>query len=284
MPNSDCKHRCYMQWIKLSLVVVALSIAACMTARGPATSQAKPITAVAAYRTTSPSADRGEVHDPVALLEEALARCDRRVQDYECIFERQERLNGKLEAPQRMRVRYHDQPLTIHMVWLENVDQVQQAWYAEGENISDDGKPQVVIEPAGKVLKALAPRISIDAQGELAKKSSRFTIDQFGFRSTLERILAGVRRFENDGVMQIEYAGTGAIDQRPTHVIVRRLPYDGPDSPYPEAKLIVHLDQETLMPLAVYCFADAGEQVLLGSYITTQVRSNTGWRHGCDGI
>ena len=278
-----------MRWIRLSIAVVAVSIAACMSGRGPAVTQAKtgPASAMtAAYASADPGViDRDATpRDPVALLEEALVRCDRDVRDYECVFERRERIGGRLYPAQRMRVRYNDHPRTVHMVWLDNIDQVRQAWYAEGENLSAAGDEQVIIEPAGRLLRAVAGRIAIDAHGDLARRSSRFTIDQFGFRSTLERILDGIHRFEAGGVMRIDYAGTGRIGGRATHVIVRRLPYDGPDGPYPEAKLIVHLDRQTLMPVAVYCYADPGEQVLLASYVTTQVTTNTGWRSTSDGI
>lgn len=286
MPQSETSHRRTGRWIVPTLAFAVLSILACVTSTGPAVSQAKPTAQSASYSTanTRPIDRTVTSHDPIALLEQALIRCDRDIRDYECVFERQERINGELLPTQRVKVAYNDDPRTVHMVWLEDNGQVRQAWYADGENLSDEGETQVVIEPAGKVLRALAPPIELDPNGDIALRTSRFGINQFGFRVTLERILDGVHRFGADGVMQIAYVGEGQIDDRPTHVIVRRLPYTGPDSPYPEAKLIVHLDQEWLVPVAIYCYADAGEQELIGRYVTTQIKLNTGWRAKSNGI
>jgi len=286
MPHAETRHHRARRWIVPSLAFTLLSILACIATTGPAVTQANPTAQSASYSSaTNRSINRTVTsHDPVALLEQALIRCDRDIQDYECVFERQERIDGELLPTQRVKVAYNDDPRTVHMVWLENIGQVRQAWYADGENLNDSGEPHVVIEPAGKILRALAPRISLDPNGDIARRSSRFGINQFGFRSTLERILEGVRRFDADGVMQIAYVGEGRIDNRPTHVIVRRLPYTGPDGPYPEAKLIVHLDQQWLVPVAVYCYADAGEQTLLGRYVTTQIKLNTDWRTRSNGI
>ncbi len=70
--------------------------------------------------------------------------------------------------------------------------------------------------------------------------------------------------------------GEGAIDGRPTYVLIRHLPYDGPNGTYPDALMVLHLDQEWLLPTAVYCYADREGKELLGSYVFTNVRLNTG--------
>ena len=40
--------------------------------------------------------------------------------------------------------------------------------------------------------------------------------------------------------------------------------------------MVLHLDQEWLLPTAVYCYADHEGKELLGSYVFTNVRLNTG--------
>ena len=62
---------------------------------------------------------------------------------------------------------------------------------------------------------------------------------------------AGSAIAAEQGVLNIRYAGTGVIDGRPTFVIVRDLPYSGPRGPYPDARMVLHLDQEWLLPVAV---------------------------------
>jgi hypothetical protein len=54
------------------------------------------------------------------------------------------------------------------------------------------------------------------------------------------------------------------------------LPYDGPEGTYPDARMVLHLDQEWLLPTAVYSYADHEGKDLLGSYVFTKVRLNPG--------
>jgi hypothetical protein len=75
-------------------------------------------------------------------------------------------------------------------------------------------------------------------------------------------------------VPEWKHEGEGSIDGRPTFVLARYLPYTGPNGKYPDARLVVHLDQEWLLPVGIYSYADREARVLLGSYISTEVELN----------
>ena len=66
------------------------------------------------------------------------------------------------------------------------------------------------------------------------------------------------------------------VDHRPG-IILRDLPYAGPTGAYPDARMVLHLDQQWLLPVAVYSYADHAQKVLLGSYVFTQVEVNPGF-------
>ena len=76
------------------------------------------------------------------------------------------------------------------------------------------------------------------------------------------------------GVLDIRYDGPGRVDGRPTYVLVRHLPYSGPEGEFPDARLVLHLDQEWLLPVAIYSYGDREEKELLGSYVLTSVKLN----------
>ena len=43
---------------------------------------------------------------------------------------------------------------------------------------------------------------------------------------------------------------------------------------WPDRTLVIHLDKEMLIPALCLCYADEQQQVLLGKYMTTDVRLN----------
>jgi len=226
-------------------------------------------------RAGSPT-QRSTAPDPLEMLRAAERRCEQEVRDYRCIFLRQERMGRKLSKQQAIDVLYRAEPRSVYMTWTRNTDRVKRALYIEGVNLGKRGEQQVRVEPAGALIRLVVDELSIPVRGKEARKSSRHTIDQFGFHAVLERINRSNERFKQLGVLQWAYEGEGVIDGRPTHVLARHLPYTGPHGRYPDARLVVHLDQAWHLPVAVYSYADKHERMLLGSYVSTQVKLNPG--------
>lgn len=222
------------------------------------------------------SADQPARPNPVELLRDAQRRCEREVRDYRCVFLRQERIGKKLTQEQAIDVLYRAEPRSVHMTWTHNADRVKRALYIKGVNLDKHGEEQVRVEPAGALIRLVVDELSVPVNGKEARKSSRHTIDQFGFHAVLARINHSNARFEKLGVLRWTYEGQGVIDGRPTQVLVRHLPYTGPKGQYPDARLVVHLDQRWQLPVAVYSYADKHEQVLLGSYVSAKVDLNPG--------
>lgn len=214
--------------------------------------------------------------DPTQTLSIALERCVREVRDYRCVFVRQERLGGKLSAEQAVRVLYRDEPRSVYMTWIRNADRVRRVLYVKGLHLGSHGEEQALVEPAGAIIRLFIDELKVPIRGPEARKSSRHYIDDFGFRAVLERLNRDNRRFAEQGVLDCRYVGEGKIGGRPTHVLVRHLPYTGPNGEYPDARQVLHLDQQWLLPLAIYSYADNQETVLLGSYVSTRVRLNEG--------
>ena len=215
--------------------------------------------------------------DPWALARLGRQRYEREIHDYTCVFLKQERIGNKLRDVEEIEVRFHDEPKTVYMIWRQNADQAKRALFKDTpEFVNDKGEKVARVEPAGALIRLVVSDILMPIHGKRARQSSRRFIDEFGFRSTFI-LLDRYNQLGMDlGVLDLRYEGEGNVDGRPTYQIVRYLPYDGPDGIWPDAKLVMHIDQEWLLPTAVYSYADHAGTVLLGSYVHTQVKLNPG--------
>jgi len=216
--------------------------------------------------------------DPLALPRLALDRYASRVREYRCILYKQERIRGRLGKREKIEVRYRENPYTVYMIWKKNAGQVRRALYMDTPDFVDDrGRKVARVEPAGAVIRLFDSQIDIPIDGKRSREASRRSIDEFGFRAVLELLVHYNLLAERNGVLDYRYSGTGQIDGRPTFVFTRYLPYQGDEGIYPDAKLVIHIDQEWLLPTALYSYADRDGKVLLGSYVFTNVQINPGF-------
>ncbi len=219
-------------------------------------------------------------NDPGALLRVAAEQYEQNIRSYSCTFWRQERVRGELTKQQGIEVLYREAPRTILMNWIVNPVQVKRCLYVAGHNRNKRGEECALVEPAGSLVRLIASKVSIPIHGTRARESSRHAIDEFGFRATIERVLTVNQRAERRGDLDFRIIGTDEIDGRATTVLERRLPYAGAGGDYPDARLIVHIDTEWLLPVAVRSYADANGEQLLASYTMTDVRLNAEFDDG----
>lgn len=213
--------------------------------------------------------------DPMALVRLGREWYDREVREYRCVLVKQERLGDKLTELQEIELRFREQPFAVYMLWRVNADEARRALYMHGREFVDKkGRHLARVEPNGAIARLFVKDIYLPIDGPEAKRVSRRAIDEAGFRATFELLESYNAIAAEQGVLDLRYAGTGVIDGRPTFVIVRDLPYSGPRGPYPDARMVLHLDQEWLLPVAVYSYADHQERELLGRYEFTNVDLN----------
>jgi len=207
-----------------------------------------------------------------------LERYDREIREYRCVLLKQERLDDGMTPVQEIEVRFRAKPQTVYMLWRTNADDVKRALFIDdGQNLTDDGRKQARVEPAGSLVRLLVKDIYMPIDGPEARQASRRTIEECGFRATFALLEKYNALAAERGVLDFKYSGTGVVDGRPTFVIVRTLPHGGADDIYPDARMVMHLDQEWLLPVAVYSYADPAEKELLGSYVFTKVELNPGF-------
>jgi hypothetical protein len=212
-------------------------------------------------------------NDPMGLITKGWQRYKTEIEDYRFTLVKQERLGGELGEVQEIEVRYRKDPPAVYMLWKKNADGARRALRksAQGDYVNKDGEALVRVEPNGAVARLFTRDIFVEMNGAEARKTSRRTIDEAGFGATFELLHKYNELAKKHGVLDMRYEGTSAVDGRPTFVIVRDLPYKGEKGPYPDARMVMHLDQEWLLPVAVYSYADHEEKKLLGRYIFTDV-------------
>lgn len=218
--------------------------------------------------------------DPVAFLsycQKSWAQNPAR--DYECRFLSQERIGQRLTPVQEVAARVRRQPFSVDMTWLKNPGAAKRAMYVEGKWNDARGRALAWFKPAGALLELVAPRVQQPIHGARAKAAARRSMDQFGFDRTLDLIVKYTQQAREAGELDLRYAGTGAIDDRPTFVFERVLPFKGDgggEQDYPDALLRFHIDQGWLVPTACFSFGDTGGQELLGAYVITDVQFDVG--------
>lgn len=211
--------------------------------------------------------------DPLGFLRYCRESCAKNIRAYRCIFLKQERIRGVLGAEQEIEVVFREEPFSVHMKWLRNPGGAEEAVYVAGELRDEEGRELGRFKPAG-VIGLLVDEVTLPIDGKEARKDSRRTLNQFGFRNTLDLIVKYCDAALTSPEYSLKFTGVGKIGGRSTLTFERMLPYSGEDGAYPDRLLEVHIDQAWLVPLGCFAYADDRKERLLGSYVFTDVELN----------
>ncbi|MBI4717985.1 MAG: DUF1571 domain-containing protein [Planctomycetes bacterium] len=213
--------------------------------------------------------------DPLAFLRQCLTKCARDIRDYRCVMTKQERIDGVLSAEQEVEVAFREAPFSVDMCWTKNAGRVRRLTYVAGR-LAEGGREFAWIIPSGAAGLLLAAGLKTDIHGADALRESRRAVDDFGFRKTLERVIAACERARDEPAYRLRYLGIGRLDDRECHVFERLLPYHDEGGPFPDRRLLLYIDREWLVPTASVAYADVESRELLGCYLFADVRFNLG--------
>ncbi|UCG33016.1 MAG: DUF1571 domain-containing protein [Phycisphaerales bacterium] len=213
--------------------------------------------------------------DPLGFLRKVRDRYRAEVRDYRCRFTKQERVGRAVRPIEKMNVMFMEDPYSVLMTWPESPRPAQRVLYVKDKWADSDGQPMAMVEPE-PVLKLLTGVIKRPIDDRLARSKARRRVNQFGFGRSLDLIIEYAEKAKAKGQLRLEYRGRSSIAGRPTYVLVRHLPYTGDGGMYPDRVLVCHIDEEYLLPTAVFTYADDLEQETLGVYITTDIELNVG--------
>jgi hypothetical protein len=211
-------------------------------------------------------------NNPFAFLENCLKHCEQEVRAYQLIMQKQERLQGRLQNKEVIEVAFRDQPYSVAMHWIEGARKADRVAYVVGEN-----EGLMLAHPtgvAGKFVKSVKRQVD----SEEARESGRYTLDQFGFKNSLKRILASMQEAKNKQQLRVEFQGEAKVfesDQRVCFKLKRTFSQPDPDG---TQELTLYVDREKYLPLGIVVKGKVdpatGNRELLGEYFFRDVRLN----------
>lgn len=211
-------------------------------------------------------------NDPFAFLENCLKHYDQTVRGYQLTMQKQERLQGRLQNKEVIEVAFREQPFSVSMRWLEGAKKADRVAYVAGEN---DG--MMLAHPtgvAGKLVKVVKRKVD----SEEARESGRYTLDQFGFKNSLKRILGSMQDAKKKNNLHLEFLGEAKVlesDQRICFKLKRT--YAQPENDGTQ-ELTVYVDRENFLPVGIVVKGKidpaSGNRELLGEYFFRDLRLN----------
>lgn len=239
-------------------------------------------TLLAAERETAEPFEKRIRRDPLSALIEARDLHLRHVKDYQCTLIKQEALPSGMSEEQEIDVKFRQEPYSVLFHWRRNpgladrVLYVKDRWVDTGAEDPDD-RDLAVCQP-GPVARLLVKSLKQPIHGKLAKRTSRRSLDEFGFTRALDLLIKYCQKAKADGVLKLEFCGESRFDGRPVWVIRRHLPYTGEDGGYPDKLAEILIDKEYRVPVAVYCFSENAKDPkhLLGKYEYRNIKLHAG--------
>jgi len=211
-------------------------------------------------------------NNPFGFLENCLKHCEKEVRAYQLTMQKQERLQGRLQNKEIIEVAFREHPYSVAMHWLEGARKADRVAYVAGEN---DG--MMLAHPtgvAGKFVKSVKRKVDSDE----ARESGRYTLDQFGFKNSLKRILASMQEAKKKQQLRLDFLGEAKVlesDQRVCFKLKRTFSEPDPDG---TQELTIYVDREQFLPLGIVVKGKVdpatGNRELLGEYFFRDLKLN----------
>ncbi|HYA41625.1 MAG TPA: DUF1571 domain-containing protein [Syntrophobacteraceae bacterium] len=203
--------------------------------------------------------------DAILPLLELMEASYAKVNDYQAVFRKQERVEGKLLPEETILLKFQ-KPLRIYMNWISDPLRGQEALYVEGKN---DNK---LVAHRGGILGVIT--LSLDPGGAAAMKGNRHPITDTGFGFIVEQLNNNINRALRHGELQITRIGEEYFEGRPATVVEAGFtPREA--GKYPCSRLVIHIDRELMLPIGNFFYDEKG--VLLEKYSYTDVKLNVGF-------
>jgi hypothetical protein len=211
-------------------------------------------------------------NDPFAFLQNCLKLYEKNIRGYKVTMQKQERLQGRLQNRELIEVAFREQPFSVFMRWLDGAKKADRVVFVAGEN-----EGMMLAHPAG-VAGKLVKVVKRKVDSEEARQSGRYTVDQFGFKNSLQRILTSMETAKRKGTLHLEFLGETKVfecDQRICFKLKRT--YAAPEADGTE-DLTLYVDRENLLPIGIVVRGKidgaTGNRELLGEYFFREIRLN----------
>lgn len=132
----------------------------------------------------APFADGSDELDRALDLARESLKTLKKIRDYQCIFQRQERVGGALLEETRMEMKVRQTPFSVYMRFIDPPSAAgREVIYVEGAN---DGN----LVAHGTGLQQAVGTVQLDPNGMIAMRGGRYPITDAGMTKLVEKLLA----------------------------------------------------------------------------------------------
>jgi hypothetical protein len=205
--------------------------------------------------------DPGDILPILEQMESSYAR----VKDYQAVFHKQERLEGRL-LPEETIILKFQKPLKIYMNWTGEPSKGTEALYVQGEY---DNK---LIAHSGGLLRFYT--VSVDPRDPIPMKGNRHPITEAGFGFIIEELKRNLDSALPHKEFQIVRIAEEVFEGRPARVIEARFT-PGEGRKYYASRFVMHVDKELLLPVGNLFYDE--NNLLFEKYFFADVKLNVGF-------
>ena len=206
-------------------------------------------------------------NDPVEFLQQGLDRYSKEVQGYRCIFDKQEKVNGKLRPKESIRVHFREQPFSVHMEWLKGKDLAYKSLWVRGDN--DD---LLIV----RALFSFGPIKHRKIDADDVKATSRFPVTQFGMYLGAKDTVEYMAKAKAAGKLHVKYLGLERAKEVGNRLCYKfvRTPYDAPEGLAKENlnELTIYIDAQTRLQVGSVLKDTNGK--LIAEYLFREIELN----------
>ncbi|MFL5244988.1 MAG: DUF1571 domain-containing protein [Gemmataceae bacterium] len=213
--------------------------------------------------------------DPVGFIENCLRRYKREDKGYTLTFEKQERINKKLQPNEVIAAKYRQEPFSVLLRWERGARMADAILYVEGQNqdkVDGQMKSMLLVHPSG-VAGRLIQFVKRDPDGKEAKQSGRYTIKGFGLEQGMLLTWNSWKKAQKEDALHVEYLGVVNLKEagdRPCYKL-RRTQYKQPEEDG-ITELTIYVDKETWLQIGSELKGEEGKWI--AKYYFRDIRLN----------
>ena len=186
------------------------------------------------------------------------------VEDYSCVFLKEERLDGKMQKPETILFKFQ-KPFRVYMKWIKDPNKGRELLFVPGKY---DNKLKVHI---GGLLNFILPSITISPDSPMVLEHSRHSITGAGLGNLINSLIDQFELAKQQGDLRVIVHGAEKVQGTDCLRVERVLPKD---KGYYCHRLMLYLNKENHVPVKVMVYD--WNDVLIEAYTFSQVQWNLG--------
>lgn len=192
----------------------------------------------------------------VRVLVEKMTESVSRVDDYTCIFTKQEYVDGKLLPEETIFLKQRKIPFSVYMKWVEEPHKGREVLFLEGKY------EDKLMAHEGSGVKKLLGTLALNPEGNMAMKDSRHPVTDAGIYHIAEIIQDDFDRAMNHPEHGVRYSDVQevSVHGRPALRVLALHPPD-PGLKYYAPQVEIYIHSSSYLPVSIIVFDEKGTKI-----------------------